>query len=100
MTGVCAVCGQQEELCVCGEIEKESQKIRISAAPRRFGKMVTEVTGLEADELKTLSKKLKKKLACGGTVKGKAIELQGEHKRQVKELLLAEGYKEELIDEA
>lgn len=99
MTETCAICGQPKELCICGEIEKESQKIRIRSFSRRFGKMVTQVSGLEKNKLKELNKKLKKKLACGGTVKGEALELQGEHKAKVRELLLKEGYKEELIEE-
>jgi translation initiation factor 1 (eIF-1/SUI1) len=39
--------------------------------------MVTIVTGLEGVDIKEIAKKLKSKLACGGTiVNGKIIELQ------------------------
>jgi translation initiation factor 1 len=35
---------------------------------------------------------MKGKLACGGTVKGNSIELQGNHRERVKELLTVKGY--------
>lgn len=99
MSEFCPVCGQPKELCVCGQIAKESQKIKVRSLQRRFGKKITQISGLELKELKELNKKLKKSLACGGTVKGNTLELQGEHRKKVKELLLKEGYKEELIEE-
>ena len=42
--------------------------------------------------LKDLAKKLKNKLACGGTAKGGMIELQGDHRKKVREELIALGY--------
>jgi len=48
--------------------------------------------------LKEIGKEMKQKFACGGTVKDNEIELQGNHKKQAKELLIKRGYKEELID--
>ncbi|HIH08332.1 MAG: stress response translation initiation inhibitor YciH [Candidatus Diapherotrites archaeon] len=99
MEGICEMCGLPKNLCVCGEISKETQKIKIRAVKRRFGKMVTLVMGVEdVKEAKELAKALKRKLACGGTTRGTEIELQGEHLKRVKEVLLQEGYKEELID--
>ena len=66
---------------------------------RVFGKLVTVISGFETtDEAKELGKLLKKKLACGGTVKGKEIELQGKHVDKAKEVLIKQGFKEELID--
>lgn len=98
MTEICPVCGQTKELCICSQIAKEEQKIRIKCFSRRFGKIITQISGLEKSELKRINKMLKKKLACGGTVKNDVLELQGDHKKQVKELLLKEGYKEGLIE--
>jgi translation initiation factor 1 len=43
-------------------------------------------------DLEDLSKFMKSKLACGGTVKGNSIELQGNHRERVKELLTVKGY--------
>lgn len=93
------ISGLPKDLFDMSQITKEQQKIKIRLLRRRFGKMVTVVSGFESEnETKELSKKLKKQLACGGTFKDKEIELQGEHTEKVKKALLKEGYKEELID--
>ena len=60
---------------------------------------MTVISGIEdKNAAKELCKELKKKLACGGTVKNNEIELQGSHVEKAKKLLLKFGYKEELID--
>jgi translation initiation factor 1 len=48
-------------------------------------------------DLEVLTKFLKGKLACGGTIKGNSIELQGNHRDRVKELLATKGYNLENI---
>lgn len=99
MNGTCETCGLPKALCVCSQIEKEQQKIRIRRINRKFGKVITLIAGLDTPEhAKELGKTLKRKLACGGTHKGTEIELQGDHMRKVKEILLAEGYNENLIE--
>jgi len=99
MEQICPTCGLPKTLCVCGEIAKESQKIKVRVFRRRFGKVVTIVSGFEdAPTAKELAKTLKMSLACGGTFHETVIELQGDHRRRVKEILLKHGYKEELID--
>lgn len=99
MTEMCPTCGLPKTLCVCGQIEKEQQKIKVRRLSRKFGKLITLVSGLETEEqAKELAKTLKRKLACGGTVKGKEIELQGDHQKKVRQVLLEEGYNESLID--
>lgn len=100
MAEVCPVCGQPKELCVCGEMAKEGQKIRIRIVRRRFGKKVTAVSGFGKDiNLEKLAQDFKKKLACGGTVKNNTIELQGDHKERVKKLLMKHGFQEKLIED-
>jgi translation initiation factor 1 len=60
--------------------------------------MMTVVEGLSKDvDIKDLAKKLKSKLACGGTAKNGIIELQGTHIAKVKEELIAQGFSEESI---
>lgn len=93
------ITGLPKELLDFGEITKESQKIKIRTVARRFGKVVTLVSGFDDEsEAKRLEKEMKRKLACGGTTKGREIVLQGRHAAAVKAMLLKDGYKEELID--
>lgn len=96
---VCPKCGLPEELCVCQEIAKEAQKIRISIEKRKYRKDYTLIEGFDKSiDLQSLTRELKRKLACGGTYKDDRIELQGYHKQKVKEFLLKKGYDEDQID--
>lgn len=99
MSEICITCGLPQDLCVCEMIAKESQKIEITLDRKRFGKKYTIITGIDEKQinLKDLCKKLKEKLACGGTAKNKKIELQGDHKQAVKEVLLKLGFAPETI---
>lgn len=94
MAGICSVCGLPEELCMCEQIAKEQQKIRILTDTRRYGKVVTVVEGIDSTDidLDDLARKLKTRCAAGGTAKEGRIELQGEHKRKVKEVLEELGF--------
>ena len=96
---ICPKCGLPEELCVCKTIARESQQIEVSIEKRRFGKEVTIISGLDAKEIniKDIASKLKSKLACGGTVKDNTIELQGNHKRRIKDALVQLGFEENQI---
>ncbi len=89
-----------KELCVCETIAKEAQKIRVSLVEKRFHKYMTVIKGMDESkiDMKELTKKLKSKLACGGTYKNKEIELQGNHKRRMKEILMQEGFPEDVIE--
>lgn len=99
MSEICPKCGLNKEICVCETIAKEEQRIKITTTKRRFGKVTTLVNGIDQKEinLKDLTKKLKSKLACGGTVKGGTIELQGNHVNNVKQELIKLGFAEETI---
>lgn len=61
----------------------------------RGGKVVTLVKNLvlSEDDLKSLSKKLKQACGTGGTVKDGMIEIQGEQREKIAEVLRALGYK-------
>ena len=61
----------------------------------RGGKPVTLVKNLvlSADDLKTLAKKLKQECGTGGTVKDGVIEIQGEQRERIAEVLRRQGYK-------
>jgi translation initiation factor 1 len=81
-------------------IAKEKQKIKVTMQDKRFGKHMTIIQGIDASQIdmKDLIKKLKTKLACGGTYKNNQIELQGDHRQRVKKLLVVEGFPEEIIE--
>ena len=91
MPEICNKCGLPKEICACGEISKQQASITIKAEKRRYGKHVTLVAGLESDQ-KEVMKKLKAKLACGGTLKNGVIELQGYHVTKVKDVLVGMGF--------
>lgn len=93
---ICPKCGLPLETCICKELAKTKQKIRIEKTRRRFGKFVTVISGIDSDS-KEIAKKLKEELACGGTVKNNIIELQGNHIKKAREKLISFGFNEENI---
>ena len=95
MTEICSTCGLPDDLCVCETIAKEDQSIRIKKEKKRYGKIMTLIEGIDKTkiDIKDVSKKLKSKFACGGTVKDSVIELQGDHNIQkIKEELVKLGF--------
>jgi translation initiation factor 1 len=68
-------------------------KVRRETAGRR-GKAVTTVSGVPLDDvaLKELAGRLKKRCGVGGSAKNGVIELQGDHRDVVVEMLRADGY--------
>ena len=97
---ICPKCGLPLQACVCKEIAKTEQKIKITTDKRRYGKIITLVTGLSNDvDIKGTAKALKSERACGGTVKNNVIELQGDHRKKVKPILVKLGFQEESIDD-
>jgi len=99
MAETCPKCGLPKELCTCETIAKESEKIRVYSVKRRFGKMTTIISGISKDvDIKKIFKELKTKLACGGTMKNNEIELQGEHRQKVKQLLVKMGFPDDQIE--
>ncbi|NAZ26610.1 MAG: stress response translation initiation inhibitor YciH [Thermogladius sp.] len=78
---------------ICEQLSREEQVIKIRVDMRKFGKAVTVVEGLPSDKetLKSIAKALKTKLAAGGTYRDDGvIELQGDHRHRVKEILVNE----------
>ena len=68
-------------------------KVRREVAGRR-GKAVTTVSGVPLDDagLRDLAGKLKKRCGVGGSAKNGVIELQGDHRDVVIDVLRGEGY--------
>ena len=100
MAEICPTCGLRKDLCVCSEIEKEQQRIRIRLETRKFGKPTTIVDGIndKNSNLASLAQKLKSHCACGGTAKNGQIMLQGDHREKVHQYLLKLGYPAENIE--
>lgn len=97
---ICPKCGLPKQACVCEQIVKGSQRIRVTTDKKRYGKIVTLVTGFESGiDMKKIAKALKNGLACGGTYKENMIELQGDHRKKIKELLVRLGFDDELIED-
>ncbi|MFA5953789.1 MAG: translation initiation factor [Candidatus Pacearchaeota archaeon] len=95
---ICPKCGLPIQACVCEQIVKSSQRISVRTDKKRYGKLVTIVSGFDKEvNIKKIAKSLKNELACGGTVKDNEIELQGDHSKKIKELLIKLGFEEESI---
>jgi len=97
---ICPKCGLPKQACVCEQIAKSAQKIKVTTEKKRYGKVVTQVTGFEKDiDIKNVLKTLKNELACGGTYKDSVIELQGEHRKRVKPILIRLGFEESSVED-
>lgn len=82
------------------DLAKGEQKIKVTSEKRRYGKIATLVSGFDKGiDIKATAKALKEKLACGGTVKDGVIELQGDHKRQVKPILIRLGFPDSTVED-
>jgi translation initiation factor 1 len=68
-------------------------KVRRETAGRR-GKAVTTISNVPLDDagLRELAGRLKKRCGVGGSAKDGVIELQGDHRDTVVEMLRADGY--------
>ncbi|MCF8038893.1 MAG: translation initiation factor Sui1 [Desulfohalobiaceae bacterium] len=95
---LCSKCGHPVDRCGCSPKADSSQgrdAVRISRETKgRKGKGVTVVSGLPLSEadLKALGQRLKKKCGSGGTIKNRAIEIQGDHRDLVLTELKDLGY--------
>ena len=81
------------------QLDREEINIVISKEIKKFNKLTTVIRGMDDSEnIRSISKELKTKLGTGGTIKDGQIILQGDHREAVKKLLLARGFKQELIE--
>ena len=99
MTEICPNCGLPKDICACETIAKEEEKVKVSSLKKRFGKSVTTIKGISKDvDVKGVLKELKTKLACGGTMKNGIIELQGDHRKKIRDILVKIGFPVEKIE--
>jgi translation initiation factor 1 len=99
--GKCPICGWPQRSCRCSQKGQGTAaaparvvaKLRIEKKGRG-GKTVTVVYGLPRNEtfLKDLSQRLKRECGTGGAVTEDGIELQGEMRDRVREILQRLGY--------
>lgn len=90
MSEICPVCGLPKDLCVCEAVKMEQQRIKVRVEERKRGRYVTIIEGLDYRniDLEKLATILKVKCACGGTAKEGRIELQGDHRGRIKQMLV------------
>jgi translation initiation factor 1 len=78
------------------EVPPNQQTLKVEASRKgRGGKTVTVISGFQEkpETLADLAKQLKAQCGTGGTVKDNEIEIQGEHKQKLLEILKKLGYK-------
>lgn len=90
---MCDVCGLPEELCICEDVSKSETEVTVTVEDRKYND-VTVASGFDIDDIdiKDLASELKSTLACGGTITNDNIELQGNHKQELKDKLREKGY--------
>jgi len=100
MAEICSICGLPRDICVCSEISKEQQRIKVRLETRKWRRAVTIIDGIndKDTDLGRLAQKLKAFCACGGTAKNNQVILQGDHRQKVYSYLLQMGYPKENIE--
>ncbi|MCP4750634.1 MAG: translation initiation factor Sui1 [Proteobacteria bacterium] len=96
---MCPQCGNPLSACSCRQnqdVPEGDGIVRLSRETKgRKGKGVTVIRGLPLppDELKKLAKKLKQKCGTGGSLKDRSIEIQGDHRDVLFEVLTQQGFR-------
>jgi len=97
---ICPACGRPDRDCRCGATQaNQPVPVRVVAKLRlekagRGGKSVTVLYDLprNAAFLKDLCQKLKRACGVGGAVRDDAVELQGDQRERLRELLGKKGF--------
>lgn len=78
------------------ELPASQQNLKVQASRKgRKGKTVTVISGFQSkpETLAALLKQLKTQCGTGGTVRDNEIEIQGDHKQKLVQILTQLGYK-------
>ena len=96
---ICTTCGWPDDKCQCSSRHEEPVPAKPVAKLRlekkaRGGKTVTVVDGLPRNTafLKDLSQELKRACGTGGSVFETGVEVQGDMRERVRDLLLKKGF--------
>jgi len=96
----CEKCDRLESECICPPEEPQvtparSQQLKVFVEKRKRGKLMTVVSRHvdEPDVLQNLLTELKSKCGAGGTLRDGNIEIQGDHRDRVVEILKARDYR-------
>lgn len=99
----CERCGELQEVCQCPPqtippkelLPPEKQTARLAVEKRKRGKLMTVVRGLAAtdNDLPALLSRLKSDCGAGGTIKDDLIEIQGDHRARLEQVLSEIGYR-------
>ena len=94
---LCPACGNAVKACSCSQrpAVPGDGVVRISRQTKgRKGKGVTLITGipLQGDELKPCAAELRRLCATGGAIKGDVVEIQGDHRDRLVEVLSRRGW--------
>ncbi len=83
------------------DVEKEGSILEIKVERRKYGKFWAVVSGFDAStDIKTLLKTIKAKMACGGTIKERNIEVllgRTEKSKDLANVLVKEGFSADSI---
>ncbi len=76
------------------DLEHAQQVLSVRMESRRYGKPVTIVEGLDLpkSDIQAIASELKSSMGTGGTVDEGRIELQGDHRDRVPDLLRDRGF--------
>ena len=81
------------------ELPPNQHKLKIQASRKgKGGKTVTIISGFQIspETLSSLTKQLKNQCGTGGTTRDSEVEIQGDHRQQLFEILTKLGYKAKL----
>ncbi len=98
---VCPVCGWPQKDCRCSSTLMEGREpvgtitAKLRVEKRASGKSVTVVDGLpdNSEFLAGLARELKRSCGTGGAAGDRSIELQGDQRERLRELLARKGWK-------
>ena len=93
----CEQCGALAGACNCPspKLPPQQQTAKVALEKRKKGKQVTVIRGLAAsgNDLPSLLTDLKSACGAGGTLQEDGLEIQGDHRDRIRDLLAAIGYR-------